>query len=74
VIPSASEDALKKESVYNIIFQHPVALVNDLTCRGSLEGATSCCGRRLLVSYVVTFTYRSYISDNVTHQEAGSTT
>jgi hypothetical protein len=31
------------------IFQHPVALVNDLTFRGSLEGATSFTVRRLLV-------------------------
>jgi hypothetical protein len=31
---------LKKVSVYNIIFQHPVILVNDLTCRGNLESQT----------------------------------
>jgi hypothetical protein len=33
----------------NIIFQYPVALVNDLICRGSLEFATSCRARKLLV-------------------------
>jgi hypothetical protein len=29
----------------NITFQYPVALVNDLTCVGSLVGATSCHAR-----------------------------
>jgi hypothetical protein len=30
---------------HNIIFQHRVALVNDLIIRGSLESATSCTTR-----------------------------
>jgi hypothetical protein len=38
----------------NIIFQHPVALVNDLVSRGSPQGATSSRARRLLLCYFVT--------------------
>jgi hypothetical protein len=34
--------------------QHPVVLVGDSICRGSLEGASSCCFCRLLVHYIVT--------------------
>jgi hypothetical protein len=37
-----------------IIFQHLVALVNDLSCRGSPEGVTSSCVRRPLACYIVT--------------------
>jgi hypothetical protein len=37
----------------NIIFQHSVALINDLNCRDSLEGATCCCARS--ICYLVTF-------------------
>jgi hypothetical protein len=41
----------------NIIFQHPVVLLSDLICRGSLEFATSCGVRKLLVRHVVTFLF-----------------
>jgi hypothetical protein len=38
----------------DIIFQHPVALTNNLIYRGILEGANSCHACRLLVCYIVT--------------------
>jgi hypothetical protein len=38
-----------------ITFQHPVALVNDLICRGSLENATPFRARSLSVGCVVIF-------------------
>jgi hypothetical protein len=41
-------------AVHNIIFQHPVALVNDLICRGGAGDANSCRARRLCVCYLVT--------------------
>jgi hypothetical protein len=53
-------------SVNTIIFQHSVALVNNLIRRGSLEGATSGCARRLFVCYVVTF-YKCYLYDTFRH-------
>jgi hypothetical protein len=40
---------------YNIVCLHPVALANDLICRGRFERGTFCRARRLLVCYVVTF-------------------
>lgn len=39
----------------NIMFQHPIAVVNDLICRGSLEGVISLRARRLLVCSFITF-------------------
>jgi hypothetical protein len=33
----------------NIIYQHPLALVNNFMCRSSLESATSCRDRMLFV-------------------------
>jgi hypothetical protein len=38
-----------------LIFQHPVAMFNDLLHRGSLGGATSCRVYRLVVRYVVMY-------------------
>jgi hypothetical protein len=46
--PTATEEAKNK-----VIFQNPVALVNDLIGVGSPEGATACRVRRLVVCYVV---------------------
>jgi hypothetical protein len=43
------------EMNYTIIFQHPIALVNDLICRGSIENAT--CARGVLVCYVVMYVH-----------------
>jgi hypothetical protein len=43
----------------NIVFQHPVALVNDLICRVSFEGTASCCVCRLVVCHAVMY-YRCY--------------
>jgi hypothetical protein len=40
-------------AVNDITFQHPVALVNNLICRDSLEDATSSCAHTLMVCYVV---------------------
>jgi hypothetical protein len=39
----------------NVIVQDSVEFVNDSTCRGTLESATSPRALRLLVCYVVTF-------------------
>jgi hypothetical protein len=41
-------------SRHDIVFQHPVALLKDLICKDSLEGATSYYACRLLMCYVVT--------------------
>jgi hypothetical protein len=45
----------------DIIFQNPVALVNNLLCMGCLDAATSCHAHRLLVCYVVTVLQMSLV-------------
>jgi hypothetical protein len=42
---------------YGIIFQHPVAVINNVISRGSNEGATFVVPYRLLVFIVVMYVY-----------------
>jgi hypothetical protein len=44
----------------NSIYQHFISLVIFLIYKGSLEGEISCCARRLMVCYAVTFLYKYY--------------
>jgi hypothetical protein len=45
----------------DIIFQHPVALVNNLVCMGNLDAANSCHAHRLLVCYVASVLQMSLV-------------
>lgn len=40
--------------IINIIFHHPLTMLNDFICGDNLEGAISSPNHRLLVCYVVT--------------------
>jgi hypothetical protein len=54
------------------ICQHPVALINELLCSNSAEGAVSLCLRRLLERYVIKCPQKAGENNELTHMQHGA--